>query len=95
MGFPHSYKRIIKFTIPEGYTVQGLDKLNMKFDYSENGTITALFKSSYVMSEGKVIISIEEAYDKEFYSKANFDGFRKVINAAADFNKISLLLKKV
>jgi len=93
-GYPHSYKRVLTFTLPEGYTLQGAEKLNMNVELKEGDKVTAFFKSEYKL-EGRVLtVTIYESYDKEFYSKDVFEGYRKVINAAADFNKISILLKK-
>jgi len=93
-GYPHSYKRVIKFTVPDGYKVEGLEKLNMNSELKEENETTAFFTSSYVQSGNQITITVNEVYKKEFYDKKYFEGFRRVINAAADFNKVSLLLKK-
>lgn len=93
-AFPHTYTRIINFTVPDDYSVDGLEKINKKVELVENGVVTAYFYSSYKMEGKKITITINESYIKEFYSNESFDGFRNVINAAADFNKVSLLLKK-
>ncbi len=93
-AYPHSYKRVLTFTVPDGYTLQGVEKLNTNIELKEGDKVTAYFRSEYKL-EGKVLtITVTESYEKEFYSKDVFEGYRKVINAAADFNKISLLLKK-
>ena len=41
------------------------------------------------------MVTVNESYNKDTYDKEVFEGYRKVINAAADFNKIALLLKKL
>jgi len=93
-AYPHTYYRVINFTVPDDYSVQGLEKLNKKVELTEKGIVTAYFYSSYKMEGKKITITVNEVYMKEYYDKESFDGFRNVINAAADFNKISLLLKK-
>lgn len=93
-AFPHTYSRIINFTVPDDYSVEGLDKINKKVELIEKGVVTAYFYSTYKMEGKKIIITINESYTKEYYSNESFEGFRSVINAAADFNKVSLLLKK-
>jgi hypothetical protein len=91
---PHTYKRTISFTIPQGYVVQGLEKLNMSVELKDGAEVTAFFKSTYTKEGDKITIVIDESYKRTFYDVKDFDGFRAVVNAAADFNKLSLLLKK-
>lgn len=93
-GHPNSYKRSFSITVPSGYTVEGLDKLNINIELKEGPEITAAFKSTYSKEGDKIVIVVEEFYKKTFYKINDFEGFRSVINAAADFNKITLLLKK-
>ncbi len=93
-GYPHSYKRQFSLSAPAGYTIEGLDKLNINIELKEGSEITAAFRSSYTKEGDKITIVVEEFYKKTNYDITNFEGFRNVINAAADFNKITLLLKK-
>lgn len=93
--YAHSYKRVLKLTIPEGYDVQGLEKLNMNIELKEGGEVTAYFYSTYTREGNKIVVTVNESYNKDTYDKEVFEGYRKVINAAADFNKIALLLKKL
>jgi hypothetical protein len=87
----HSYTRTIEFTIPEGYTAENLDSLNMSV---HDGAKTLGFESSYVKEGDKIIVTVKEYYSELFYEKAVYDEFRKVVNAAADFNKITIVLKE-
>ena len=93
--YPHSYKRVLKVTIPDGYEVQGLEKLNMNIELKEGNDVTAYFRSTYTKEGNKIVVTVYESYDKDTYDKEVFEGYRKVINAAADFNKIALLFKKL
>jgi hypothetical protein len=92
--YPHSYKRSIQVDIPDGYVVEGIEKLIMNKELKSSETLVAFFKSTAVIIGNKISIEVEESYLQAFYAKDEFEGFRKIINAAADFNKVSLLLKK-
>lgn len=88
--YPHQYERIIHFTVPEGYTVKNLDKLNMDIGDGE----TMSFTSSYEKDGRDYTVTVNEFYTQLNYPKSQFKAFRDVINAAADFNKIVLIFEK-
>ncbi|MES2689597.1 MAG: DUF3857 domain-containing protein, partial [Bacteroidota bacterium] len=95
IDFTHSYNRQIMITIPTGYKVKGLDKLNMNFAYNNaKGQPSFGFISSCKEESGKIMITCTEYYNDITYPVAQFNEFKKVINAAADFNKISILFEK-
>ena len=92
--YPHLLERKIEFIIPEGYVVKNLNDLNINDVYKDNGNITMGFVSSY-KQEGNIIkIHVVEEYRNTFYPLTQYDDFKKIINAAADFNKIVLVLEK-
>lgn len=88
------YKRTITFTIPEGYEVANLDDLNMDVTCGEEGEETCVFISKYTVSGSKVTVVVDEWYEQVEYPLSEFEAYRKVINAAADFNKIVLIIRK-
>jgi hypothetical protein len=93
--FNRSYYRELSFTLPDGYKVNNLDALKMKVELLEKGTPTCYFISDYEMVDGKtVVVKVHEDYKSIYYPKDRFQEYRKVINAAADFNKIVLVLEK-
>lgn len=93
-AYARTYHREIEFTIPEGYEVSGLEKSRINEEMKYEGEVSAAFYSDYTVDGNKVTISIEEFYELPVYPKEVFQDFKRVINAAADFNKVSLLLKK-
>lgn len=93
IDFPHVLERKIKFTIPTGYVVKNPDDLNIAHVYKENGQVTMGFVSSYKIDGNTLTISIMEEYRKTFYPLSQYDDFRKIINAAADFNKVAMVLE--
>lgn len=93
-AYGHHYDRTITFTIPDGYSVEGLEKLvidNQK-SVGENDDIDFYFVSSYKQEGNKVTVSIEEYYTQHYIDPEDYEKYRSVINCAADFNKITLVL---
>ncbi|MCX2743086.1 DUF3857 domain-containing protein [Mangrovivirga sp. M17] len=94
-AYNRGYKRTIEITIPEGYKIENLEDLNIEeVTKNEAGEEIYLFKSEYTIKDNKLIISIDELYDQIYYPADKFEDYRKVINAAADFNKIVLVMKE-
>lgn len=89
---PHTNYRTIEVEVPEGYTMEGLDKLNINVE-SEDKTMAFI---STVKEEGnKVFVEINEYYQKTDMPKELWEEFRTVINTAADFNKITVVIKPI
>lgn len=92
--YPHVLERTIKFKIPEGYIIKNPEDIKIDHTYKENGQITMGFVSTYKMEGDVLSIHIIEEYRKTSYPLSLYDDFRKIINAAADFNKVALVLEK-
>ena len=96
MTYPNQYDYTITVAIPDGYIVEGLESLQINeayFDVNENKT--AKFESDYVLEDNKLIITIQEFYKTHEYDLHKYEEFRKVINAASDFNKAVILLTEI
>jgi hypothetical protein len=94
LDYPHVLQRTIVFEVPAGYQVKNLQDLNMAIEHKDAGELTMGFVSSYKVEGSKVIVDVLETYKKLTYPISQFEEFKKVINAAADFNKIVLVLEK-
>ncbi|MCX6183046.1 MAG: DUF3857 domain-containing protein [Bacteroidetes bacterium] len=94
LDYPHSYLRTIKFTVPEGYVVKNIDDLKMDVFAEEDGKRIMTFTVTYVKEGNTYTVTVEEYYKRIKLPKTQIDIFRKVINAAADFNKKQLILEK-
>ncbi len=92
--YKRHFNRHIEIKIPEGYIVKNLEKLNMLSEYVKDGKTKLLFKSSYEYKDNILRIDIIEFYDMIYYELEEYEKYREVINAAADFNKIVLILVK-
>ncbi|OFX19445.1 MAG: hypothetical protein A2033_11245 [Bacteroidetes bacterium GWA2_31_9] len=89
------YNHKIALNIPSGYTCKGLEKLKLSNIISDSDTLLAQFTSDYELANNQLIINITESYNVLELDKSYYNDYRKVINSAADFNKIVLVLEPV
>lgn len=94
-GHNRSYVRTIKFKAPEGYNVKNLDSFNMEYSFGPADAPTMYFSSSWKKEGDTYIIESEEYYTRIITPKEEYEDYRKVINAAADFNKLVVLFEKI
>ena len=90
----HSYTRKIVFNIPAGYEVKGMETFNFASEFDNKDGRKSGFVSKARMEGNQVIIDVREYYASIFYPKSLFEVYKKVINSAADFNKLTLILVK-
>lgn len=91
--YNHGYKRVINIEIPEGYKISNLDDLNMDFSSSKDGEKTMEFTSKYEINGNRLTVTCVEYYNEIDIPLERYEEFRTVINAAADFNKITLVFE--
>ena len=94
IDYPHSYFRTIKIILPEGVTVKNLEKFNLNFKMDVGGKTEAVFVSSYKSGKNEITVENTEYYKIMNYPLEQFEEYKAVINAAADFNKIVIILNK-
>jgi hypothetical protein len=94
LQYPHVLYRKLIFDIPEGYTIKNLNDLNIDIQYKPLDVVTMGFVSSYKLTGSVLDIEVMETYREIKYPLSQFETFKKVINAAADFNKVVLVLEK-
>lgn len=92
--YPHSLVRDIELTIPEGYKINNLQDLNINQVYKEGDVVTIGFVSNYELSGNILKIKIREDYRNVTYPIEQYEVFKKIINASADFNKVVLVIDK-
>jgi len=91
-GFPRSYDRTIKVFVPEGYTLKNLETLAMDIQSSQDEPLMG-FVSTYTYKNNLLEIDIKEWYELGDYPVEMFDVYRRIVNAAADFNKKYVVLE--
>lgn len=92
--FERSYIRTITITIPEGYSVANLDDITIHNAYKNAKDQKLMsFDSSYTLEGNILTITADEHYRINHVPVNIYEDYRKVINSAADFNKITLILE--
>ena len=95
LQYPHGYQRNIKLSAPSGYRFKGMEDLNRDITVYDTLQQPIMgFVSGYRENGKDLEINIHEYYGSTTFPANRFDEFREVINAAADFNKITLLLEQ-
>jgi hypothetical protein len=95
-GFNRWYHRRIVVNVPEGFRIINPQAADMKVLAGGEETDAVYgFVSTYNYSDNLYTIDIDEYYKEVEVDPAGFEGFRSVINAAADFNKVVLVLERM
>lgn len=89
----HSYLRKIKINIPENYKIRGLEGIKRDVSFEYNGKKAMGFVADYQLDGQILNVTIEEYYNEVLLPVSVYDNFQKVINAAADFNKLTLVFE--
>ena len=79
----------INVTIPDGYNVKGIDALNKKVEND-----IASFTSTAKLNGNVANITVHRIYNNSFEPVSNWPKLLMVMNAAADFTNLKLLLEK-
>lgn len=93
LTYPHAYHRTLTIVIPQGYSVKGLDGLKLNHVY-QNGSESMGFTSDFTLENNILKVNINEYYNNIMYPISSYNDFIKIINAAADFNKVTIVLEK-
>ncbi len=91
--FTRTYYRTLTIKIPEGYRVANAEDININHSFSKDGKEVLMFKSTYEINGDTLKIIADEFYKINIISKNFFEEYRKVVNSAADFNKVTLILE--
>jgi len=89
MNFPRSFTYEISITIPEGYKIEGSEKLNMNVDNS-----TGTFKSTSKIEGGKLVLNVSKSYKNNFEKKESWNDMVKFLDEAYKFTQSKVVLKK-
>ena len=93
--FNRSYFRTINIKIPAGYKIVNLDDVNINNSYSIGDKKIVSFHSFYELNDTVVKITADEHYRENIIDVSLYEEYRKVINSAADFNKLTLVLQPI
>ncbi len=89
MLFARSFLNEIELMIPEGYTVEGIEALNMEVDND-----TGSFKSAAKIEGNKLLIETQKVYKNNYEPKGNWSKMIDFLEAAYQFSQQKVVLKK-
>ena len=93
--FTRSYFRTLNLKIPNGYKIANLNDINIKNTFEKDGKELLIFHSYYEIKDDLVVITADEHYRENIIDTPNYEAYRTVINSAADFNKLVLVLEPI
>jgi len=100
LDYPVSMIRKFTINIPKGYRVKNLEAIKKDAEYVNRQLQPVIsFHSSYVLKTDrkngdKLIVNVIEYYPRIHFENTEYEKFRNVVNTAADFNKVVLLLER-
>ncbi len=89
INYPKSFDNTVKFTIPDGYSVSGLDKLSKSID-NEAGS----FESTAKVENNILVLTTLKKYKTNYQPNSNWNLVLEFIDAANQFTNEKILLKK-
>lgn len=93
--YSHYFRRRIRIEIPKGYRITNPEAVKFNIVHKDRqGKELAGFISDYKMEAGVMNVDIYEFYDAMHIPRSEYPAFRGVVNAAADFNKVVLVLQQ-
>ena len=93
--YNRSYFRTININIPKGYKIANLDDININNVYLKDNKELLSFKSFYKINDNVLKITADEHYRINIIETSEYNAYRTVINSAADFNKLTLILEPI
>lgn len=92
-SYTRGYNRTIVINVPNGFQAKNLQDLNITYT-PEKGAGKIGFTSSYEIKGNQIVVTVKEWYNTHYFSVEDYELYEKTMNAAADFNKIVLVLQE-
>jgi hypothetical protein len=89
------YTHEIVLNIPPNYKCTGLENIKINNKVVQKGEDVMYFNSDYTLEGNRLTIKVNEVYKVLDLPLSTYDDFRKMINSAADFSKVVLVLQPV
>lgn len=89
MPYARTLEQINKFTIPQGYTVQGVEKLNVKFE-NDCGS----FMIDAWVQGNQLIVHLKRVYKHNYEPVTQWPKLLAILDAASTFSTQKVLLKR-
>jgi len=88
MDYARSFLQEMTFTIPEGYSIEGLEAFNKNVVNDAGG-----FVSSATVTGNTLTLKTNKFYNKNYYAAADWSKITPFLAAAAEFYNAKILLK--
>ena len=98
IDYPHAQTRTITINLPVGAKVLNPEVLRMHADYVNSEIKPVIsFNSDYTLTPDKkngdkLVITVNESYNQLHFSPYEYARYREVVNKAADFYKVAILI---
>ncbi len=92
-SYNRGYEKELRIRIPEGFEVQNAESLAMDVLVEDEGKKVYGWESKFRIDGEMLIVNILEFYNSIHFPRERFKEYQNVINAAADWNKKTLILK--
>lgn len=89
LAYPRTLKWSISFTVPAGYTVQGLERLNQKITNTAGS-----FESTAAMEGNDLVIRVKKSYFTKYLGIAQWPQLLEVLDGAFNWSQSKIILKK-
>jgi hypothetical protein len=89
MPYPREFLNEIALQIPEGYAVEGLEKFNKKISNNQGGFVSAAW-----LEGNTLMIRTKKYYNKNYSPASEWPKILEFLDAAVEFHKEKILLKK-
>jgi hypothetical protein len=95
LEYPYAQTHRITCVLPAGAKLKNPEVLRISAEHDDknNGDATAWFSSDYKLEGNKLTVTVKETYTRLHYPVYEYEEFRKVINASADFNNLYIVLE--
>ncbi len=97
LRYKQHYDHHIKVKIPEGYSCSNLEEFKKDITVLDEDLDmeTMFFHLDYTLIDNVLDISVKEGYNTLEVKKENYESYRNIVNSAADFNALTLVLEKL
>ena len=93
LSYPNSLNRTITINIPKGYKILNPEAIKMRAELTgQDQKPSASFNANYKLAGDKLVVTVNESYSQIHFPVSDYEQFRKVVNTAADFNKVVLVI---
>jgi hypothetical protein len=90
MSFARTVAYQVTVNVPEGYKIEGIENLN-KSVINDAGS----FVSTTEAKGNTIVVTVRKCYNHAYEPAAGWEKMIAFLDAAADFNKQKILLKKI